>query len=258
MTRPQSGCLNATQRFSNSLLGAELNGVWALPQAGAWRLDVIGGFRFLRLRESLSLTTESPYIPPFPADIWITNDTFDTSNHFYGGQIGLRARMAQDAWFVDGSAKLALGAMVQKVDFPQAAADCVAALHRLEELPEVSAGVGVIGFCFGGTIAYLVAAIADPACLVSYYGSGVPGMLEQLDNIECPALFHFGDVDSYIPKDQVDSVVAAVAGRDGISVNIEHAGHAFDNHESAMFYDEAAATAAWPKTVAFLQEHLPV
>ncbi len=41
-------------------------------------------------------------------------------------------------------------------------------------------------------------------------------------------------------------------------LNVEAAGHAFDNHESEMFYDEAAAKAAWAKTMAFLAEHLPV
>jgi dienelactone hydrolase len=36
------------------------------------------------------------------------------------------------------------------------------------------------------------------------------------------------------------------------------AGHAFDNHEAAMFWNEAAAAAAWEGTVAFLQQYLPV
>ena len=42
----------------------------------------------------------------------------------------------------------------------------------------------------------------------------------------------------------------------GIS-NVETAGHAFDNHESDMFYNEGAANAAWAKTMAFLATHLP-
>jgi carboxymethylenebutenolidase len=37
-----------------------------------------------------------------------------------------------------------------------------------------------------------------------------------------------------------------------------NAGHAFDNHESAMFWNEAAAVAAWSRTVAFLRRYLPV
>ena len=55
--------------------------------------------------------------------------------------------------------------MVQKFDFPQGVADCVAALHALEELPEVQGGVGVVGFCLGGTLGYLTAAVAEPDLL---------------------------------------------------------------------------------------------
>ena len=84
---------SARVELSNSLLGAELNGAWALAPAGAWRLDAIGGFRYLRLKESYSFTTDSTYIPPYPNDIWYTNDDFDTTNNFYGAQAGLRARI---------------------------------------------------------------------------------------------------------------------------------------------------------------------
>ncbi len=150
-------------------------------------------------------------------------------------------------------------AMVSKFDVPQGVADCVASLHHLEELPEVSGGVGVMGFCLGGSLAYLTSAVASPACCVSYYGSSVAGTLEQLDNIECPALFHFGGADPYIPAEQVDAIRDAVADRDGFTVNVEAAaGHAFDNHESEMFYDAAAAASAWEQTTAFLNRHLPV
>ena len=51
---------------------------------------------------------------------------------------------------------------------------------------------GVIGFCLGGTLAFGVAAADDPAVCVSYYGSGVPGMVDRLDDVTCPTLFHFG------------------------------------------------------------------
>jgi carboxymethylenebutenolidase len=71
--------------------------------------------------------------------------------------------------------------------------------------------------------------------------------------VHCPTLFHFGDSDAYIPNEGVEAVSAAVAGRDGFVVNVEHAGHAFDNHESEMFWNEAAAKAAWAKTMSFLE-----
>lgn len=107
---------SATEELSSGLLGAELNAAWALPPSGSWRADVIGGFRYLRLRETYTFTTSSPYIPPFPVDIWDTTDRFEATNSFYGAQVGLRARYDQGPWFGAGTAKIALGGMVQAVD----------------------------------------------------------------------------------------------------------------------------------------------
>jgi carboxymethylenebutenolidase len=69
-------------------------------------------------------------------------------------------------------------AEVGKLDVPTAIADAVAALGALNDLPEVAGRPGVIGFCLGGTLGYLTAAVAAPACCVSYYGSRVPSMLD--------------------------------------------------------------------------------
>jgi carboxymethylenebutenolidase len=116
----------------------------------------------------------------------------------------------------------------------------------------------VIGFCLGGTLAWGVAAAASPSACVSYYGSGVPSMLDLFNRVDCPTLFHFGNDDAFIPNEGVEALSAAIDERPGFVLNVEHAGHAFDNHESAMFYDERAAQAAWSKTMAFLGEHAPV
>jgi len=138
-------------------------------------------------------------------------------------------------------------------------ADLGSALAHLRGLPEVRGGTGVIGFCFGGTQTFRVAAAFDPACAVAYYGSGTAGLLDQLGSITCPLLFHFGDNDPYLPNSDVDAIRVATAGRNHIAVHV-HAGggHAFDNHASEMFWNESAAQAAWAKTLAFLDEHLPV
>ena len=77
---------------------------------------MLGGFRYLRLRETYNVNTDSVYIPPFPSDIWDTNDRFETTNNFYGAQGGIRARIGDGAFFATGSLKIALGAMAQKVD----------------------------------------------------------------------------------------------------------------------------------------------
>ena len=75
---------------------------------------------------------------------------------------------------------------------------------------------------------------------------------KDLDNL---LMLHFGNADAYIPNEGVDAVGAAIAGREGFFLNVEDAGHAFDNHESEMFWNEAAAKSAWAKTMSFLTEH---
>lgn len=153
-------------------------------------------------------------------------------------QAGLEASMAQ----------------VAQLDPAKAVADCTAALNHLRT---TSDRVGTLGFCLGGTLAFGVAIDADPDVCVAYYGSGVPGMIDQLDRVTCPTLFHFGSDDPYIPSEGVEQLAAAIDGREHLVLNVERAGHAFDNHHAEMFYDESAAKAAWAKTMAFLAEHLP-
>jgi len=146
---------------------------------------------------------------------------------------------------------------VQQLDFPTAVGDCITALEHLGTQPGIDGAPAVVGFCLGGTLAWSVAVNADPSCCVSYYGSGVPSMIDMIDQVSCPTLFHFGNADPYIPNEGVDQVAAALAGHPGFVLNVENAGHAFDNHESAMFYNEAAANSAWAKTMAFLSSHVP-
>jgi carboxymethylenebutenolidase len=146
---------------------------------------------------------------------------------------------------------------VQQLDFPKAVGDCIAALEHLRSQPGIDGAPAVVGFCLGGTLAWSVAVNAEPSCCVSYYGSGVPSMIGMIDQVACPTLFHFGNNDPYIPNEGVDEVAAALAGHPGFVLNVENAGHAFDNHESSVFYNEAAANSAWSKTMAFLASNLP-
>lgn len=148
--------------------------------------------------------------------------------------------------------------LVQVFDPEIGVADSIAALEALRGLPETAGrACGVLGFCLGGTLAYLVAADATPDAAVSYYGSGVPETLDAAERIDCPLLLHFGGSDAYIARDQVASVEAMVAQHPGMRINVEEdAGHAFDNHESAMFHVPAAAEHAWGITAEFLRETL--
>ena len=148
--------------------------------------------------------------------------------------------------------------MGQRFDAEQGVADSVVALDHLRELPEVEGGIGVIGFCLGGTVAYFVAGQTEVAALVSYYGSAVPGSLDVLERISVPLQFHFGGSDPYITRDQVALVEQASAGRPNVEMHVEEeAGHAFHNRKSPMFHVPDAAARAWQRTEEFLQRHLP-
>lgn len=146
---------------------------------------------------------------------------------------------------------------VAELDVNQAIDDCGAALTHLAGLDDVEGVPAVLGFCLGGTIAYGVAARFEPSACVSYYGSGVPALLDQLASVTCPTLFHFGSADPYIPGASIEALAEAAAAFPHMAVNVEIAGHAFDN-PAPMYHDEAAARAAWSKTMAFLSQHLPV
>ena len=151
--------------------------------------------------------------------------------------------------------------MGSRFDAEQGVADAAAALDHLAALPEVEGGIGVVGFCLGGSIAYFLTARAEPGAvdvLVSFYGSGIPDNLDALDRIVSPVMFHFGGSDPYIPRDQVARVEEAAAGKDNVEVHVEEdAGHAFHNRKAPMFHAPEPAARAWQRTEQFLQRHLP-
>jgi carboxymethylenebutenolidase len=150
-------------------------------------------------------------------------------------------------------------ALASHFDAAQGVADAATALAHLRSLPEADDRAGVVGFCLGGQIAYFLAAQAELDAAVSFYGSGVPGSLEVLDQISAPLQFHFGGSDPYIPRDQVAAVEQASAGRGNVEIHVEEeAGHAFHNRKAPMFYLPEPAARAWLRTEDFLRRHLPV
>lgn len=141
----------------------------------------------------------------------------------------------------------------------QAVGDCLTSLAALANCDEVDGQPGVIGFCFGGSMAWATAMYGNPSVAVSYYGSNVPSMLDDIDKISCPVLLHFGDRDAFLPIEGIRKVEARAADRPDIEVQVHAgAGHAFDNHTAPMFTQPEPAAAAWTETTAFLSRHLPV
>ena len=145
-----------------------------------------------------------------------------------------------------------------RIDWDLCVADAVQALGDLRQRPEVTGGAGLIGFCFGGGVAFQAAAIADPDALVCYYGSSLPNLLDLADQVRAPSLYHFGLADSFLPPETVRRIEQAVATRPDVEfATYPGADHAFDNPLPA-FHHPAASAAAWDRTVGFLARVLPV
>lgn len=152
-------------------------------------------------------------------------------------------------------------AMVQRLDFDKVPEDIQATHAHLLALPECTGKVGAVGFCLGGTLAFLAAARSTVAgkgvdASVSYYGSGNNDLLGLLPMVEGPLLFHYGNDDAFIPEEKIVEVEQAIAGLDHIALHRYAAGHAFSNWDAPSMYDEAAATEAWDRTLAFFATHL--
>jgi carboxymethylenebutenolidase len=137
--------------------------------------------------------------------------------------------------------------IVAKVDRDAALGDIAAAVQRV-----ASAGkVGVVGFCWGGTMAWLAAARTPGiAAAVGYYGGGIIGLKDLQPRV--PTMLHFGELDGHIPVAGVREVEAA---HPGAPVYLYPAGHGFHCDERAS-YDAPSAALAWSRTLDFFAEHL--
>lgn len=105
---------------SNQMQGAEANGVGNVFCRKQGTVDLLWGFRYLNFQEDLTFSSSAPYLisapDPFDPDVFQIVDQFDTTNNFYGGQIGAKAEGIYERFFLQGIGKIALGAICGEVD----------------------------------------------------------------------------------------------------------------------------------------------
>ena len=143
----------------------------------------------------------------------------------------------------------------QELDWATTVRDAVAALQHLRIRDEVRDGIGVIGFCFGGGLAFNVAAVEEVDAVVSYYGSALPSLMALAPKVTAPSLHHFGTADDFIDADTVGRIREAVtSGGTPVEFHLhEGANHAFDN-DLFVLHHPSASQLAWEQTLAFLAE----
>jgi carboxymethylenebutenolidase len=124
---------------------------------------------------------------------------------------------------------------------------------------------GLVGFCMGGRVSFLVAARRRLGAVVGFYGGGLvhprrseqPALVGEAATLKSPWLGLFGDLDPHVPVEDAELLRKAL---DGASVATEviryaDAGHGFFCDERPDYQPEAAAD-AWRRTLAWLERHL--
>jgi carboxymethylenebutenolidase len=111
--------------------------------------------------------------------------------------------------------------------------------------------VGIVGYCWGGYLAWMSAArVPGLAACAPYYGGGVPDAAGEQP--KCPVMLHFGEKDSYIPLDGVTKLKAAHPAQ---TVHIYDADHGFNCDQRGSWH-EASAILARQRTLEFFRKNI--
>jgi carboxymethylenebutenolidase len=118
------------------------------------------------------------------------------------------------------------------------------------ELRKAGLKVGVVGYCWGGTISYLAGCRLDVQAAVVYYGGQIVPYLKE--KARCPMLMHFGERDAGIPLTDVEKIRQA---HPKAEIHVYAADHGF-NCDHRKQHDPAAAQLARERTLAFFAKNL--
>jgi len=128
--------------------------------------------------------------------------------------------------------------------------DDVAAAVQCERCFRHVKKIGVVGYCLGGTLAWLSAAHLPIAAAVCYYGGRIAQYVNERPKV--PVMLHFGELDQHISAEEIDTIGQA---HPAVPIHRYHAGHGF-NCDMRGSYDAPSAMRARERTLAFLHEHL--
>tara|TARA_A100001037_G_scaffold306854_1_gene357256 strand:- start:25511 stop:26227 length:717 start_codon:yes stop_codon:yes gene_type:complete len=154
------------------------------------------------------------------------------------------------------------------LDDMQIISDVEATLGFLNDNPLAKPDkLGITGFCCGGRITWLMAAVSNRfQAAVPYYGGNLFAAWGQNDvtpfdrtaDIDCPILFHFGENDDN-PSQQdmltLDKELTRL-GKDYRFYSYPEAGHAFLDFTDPTRHNKRASDMSWPRTLEFLERHL--
>lgn len=104
-------------KLSSSFQGADLSSYIRLRCFDCFNLEGLVGFRWLQLRETLVFGARTGTVPDFSflPGFYNFKDHFETTNNFFGGQLGLRAHYKKCNWFLESHAKIGMGLLNERI-----------------------------------------------------------------------------------------------------------------------------------------------
>lgn len=147
-------------------------------------------------------------------------------------------------------------AFYRAYDLDAGVRDIEATLVSAADAAGVTRGVGVLGYCLGGLLAYLTATRTRVEASVAFHGGRTDEFLDEAGDLDAPVQFHLADEDEFITPEAQRRIVDAVAGNPRVEVH-RYAGcrHAFSRHGGAHF-DPAAARLSRSRTLEFFARNL--
>lgn len=134
--------------------------------------------------------------------------------------------------------------------------DIEATIRAARAHPRSNGKVGLVGYCWGGLLAYLAAARTDISASVGYYGVNIDAYAREAHAIANPLMLHIAEADKFVPPEKQAAIRDALAGNPHVTIHsYPGADHAFAREYGHARVEELAQLAD-DRTAAFFREHL--
>ena len=138
-------------------------------------------------------------------------------------------------------------AIIQGLNWENTMSDVAATI----DVARPAGKVGILGYCWGGTVAWVAAArVPGLACAVPFYGGGIPNMVGEKP--KCPVMCHWGETDQSIPAQAARTFGTT---HPEVLAHFYQAGHGFNCDQRASYHAESARIAR-SRTIEFLHRHV--
>jgi carboxymethylenebutenolidase len=139
-------------------------------------------------------------------------------------------------------------ALAKQLNMDNLLKDTEAAIEYTRE--RVGKKAGIIGYCLGGSLAWLAACRMNVDAAVGYYGGYIAQYASEQP--KCPVMLHFGKLDKHIPLESVAKIQAA---HPEVPIYLYDADHGF-SCDARSSYEPASAKLARERSLSFFKEHL--